>query len=94
MSFFDYLEKLRELPESTRQKILLLSSIALTLFITVAWFSSFRLEPLQGGEDIKREETQASQPLNFFESVRGVVSDVAHGFGVIRNRVKSEFEKL
>src|SRR3989338_2468273 len=101
MSFFEHLERLRESPVKTRQRILLVSSVVLTLFIAVAWLSSFRLEPLRGaaplggidGERTPPTVFETSQRSGFVGSMKDAVSDVVYGFGVVRDRVKSEFEK-
>ena len=102
MSFFEHLERLRESPVKTRQRILLVSSVVLTLFIAVVWLSSFRLEPLRGaarleGVEGERNPTsvlETNQLGGFVGSMKDAVSDIVYGFGVVRDRVKSEFEKL
>lgn len=92
MSFFDYLERLREKPEPVRRKILLASSVALTLFIATLWLSGFRLEPLRGEEQTVERGIHPSvlRMREFGDAVRDVLGDVARGFGVVRNRVKKE----
>src|SRR3989344_5637587 len=97
MPFFDYLERLREKPEPTRQKILLLASVALTLFIAALWLSSFRLEPLRGGESGRKAGGGETHPSvlgvrEFLVTLRSAVNDVGAGFGVVRDRVEHQFE--
>jgi hypothetical protein len=90
MSFFTYLDNLRDKPDKEKNKIVLFTSLVLTIVIVFLWLSYYHISPLQEnnsvgiiteGELLSSGETE-SKKEGFFGSV---ISNIILGAEEIKN---------
>ena len=85
MPFLDYIEKLQNKSEATRRKILLFSSISITLLIFLFWLSTFSITALDESEIIDTELSGGEESIfgNAKNIFRGVAAQIREGFDVL-----------